>query len=255
MQEFFNLIIIALTQGLLEYLPVSSGLHVNLFLELLGIGFDRSLLFFLQLATFLTTAFYFRSVLIGNIIGIFSNSKASQLFFIKLVLATLPIVVAGFFFLKIKIHVGISLILGSILMVIAEYVFYKRSTFAADISLKNSFLIGVFQALSLFSGFSRSGSTISAALIIGISRKEAVRFSFLISLPASFLGLTYDFYKYKQEIIEGFNLQVACAFFTCLLFGCIAIKPCIRFLSNFRLTVFAFYRIILGISLLLVFVL
>lgn len=245
MQEIF-IIIASLVQGVLEFLPVSSSAHLSFVESYLRIEDFKNIKFFLELATFLVVLFYFRGFIVGALIGLFSESKKdSFVFFAKLALPCLPFAIAFPFLHNSFQNISLFLILGSILMIISEIIFKKRGFTVGnlnDISFKQAFLIGCFQVLAIFSGFSRSGSTICGGLICGLSRSLAVRFSFLVSLPLTFASLCYDFYKIKPYV----NSSSTLAFISCLIIASIAIKPCFKFLSSFKLTYFAIYRIFIA---------
>jgi undecaprenyl-diphosphatase len=247
MQEIFITIILSLVQGVLEFLPISSSAHLSIASSVLKLGDYKNLKFFLESATFLVVLFYFRSLLIGSLVGIFSKSsrKESCLLFLKLGLSCIPFAIAFFFLHNLLENISLFLILGSVLMVLTEIKFKMQGakTFSiSDVSFKQSFFIGCFQVLSIFSGFSRSGSSICGGLICGLSRANAVRFSFLISLPLTFASLCYDFYKIKPI----FNASGILGFFICLTVASIAIKPCFKIVSSVNLSFFAFYRILLA---------
>ena len=247
MQEIFNIFILGLIQGILEFLPVSSSAHLGFASNLLNFEGLNKVRFFLELGTFLAILFYFLPLIIGELVGVFNKSKSSYLFFAKVLVATIPLAIVFPFLHKIFANVSLFLILGSILMIVAEVVsgnFFKdKVNFIDNISLKQSFLIGFFQIFSIFSGFSRSGSTICGGLICGLSRRLSVRFSFLISLPLTFCSLVYDFYstKFSLSYLQVFGFIVS--FLTALFF----IKFAFRLLSKIKLYPFAIYRILLAI--------
>ena len=135
-------------------------------------------------------------------------------------------------------------------MIASEYIYKKKKYLASSldsITYKQAFAIGMFQIFAMFSGFSRSGSTISAGLITGLSRGLAVKFSFLISLPLTFASLFYDFLRIKPTL----NLESSGIFIFTLLVSVMAIKPCLKLLSKISLNWFAGYRILLALLLIL----
>ena len=243
MQEVFTTIILGFVQGILEFLPVSSSAHLKFFGTLLNNNNDE-VKFFLELATFTCVLFYFRSLIIGYIVGIFSsNKKPSIVFFGKIIISCLPFAIAFPFLYKAFENISLFLILGSMLMLISEFIYsrFRKEELVSSldgISFGQSFIIGCFQVLSVFSGFSRSGSTICGGLFCGVSREIAVKFSFLISLPLTFGALCYDFYKI-QPSWSSLNIFAFCF---CFFVAFFAIKPCFKLISRINLGYFAFYR-------------
>lgn len=251
MQEIFNTLVFSFIQGVLEFLPISSSAHLKIASNFLNIKNAEELKVFLELATFFCVLFYFRNLIIGQVIGLFSEDKTSSFhFFAKVLLACLPFAfvlpfVGGFYS-----NVSLFLVLGSVLMVISEFLYKRKNLLTEDINsitYKQSLLIGCFQIFSVFSGFSRSGSTICGGLVAGLSKPLAVRFSFLISLPVSFSAIVYNFYS----VSPSFNSINLLGFFACLLVACIAIKPCLNLVSRLSLNWFAGYRVLLALLLLL----
>jgi undecaprenyl-diphosphatase len=129
------------------------------------------------------------------------------------------------------------LAVGSFIMLLSEYFSTKDKT----LTLKNGFIIGLFQCLALIPGMSRSGMTISGGLFTGLSREEATRFSFLLSFPI-ILGSGLK----KALDIQTFDLSFGLAFITAFIVGLGAIHFLIKFLKNHSLRAFAWYRILLA---------
>lgn len=246
MQDFFTIFLLSLTQGILEFLPVSSSAHLAVAIKMLNAQNAQEIKLFAEMATFTCVLFYFRSIILGNLFSF------SLKFFSIICITCVPFII-GFPIIKMGFqNIILFLILGSIVMMLAEIIYTKRKSNIADvnaITYKQAFLVGCFQLLSIFSGFSRSGSTISGGLIVGLNRGLAVKFSFLISLPLSFTSICYDYYKIQPQ----FSVNNISAFLITLAVACIAIKPCLKFLSKFSLVWIAFYRIIFAIILLFIF--
>jgi undecaprenyl-diphosphatase len=125
MQEIFITIILSLVQGVLEFLPVSSSAHLSITSSMLKLGEYKNIKFFLESATFLVVLFYFRSLLLGSLVGIFSQSsrKESCFLFLKLGLPCIPFAIAFLFLHNLIENVSFFLILGSVLMVLTEIKF------------------------------------------------------------------------------------------------------------------------------------
>jgi undecaprenyl-diphosphatase len=275
--NFFESAILGLVQGLTEFIPVSSTGHLILARNILGLPLTGSISFdaILQLATGLAVLVYF-SRDIWNII----KNKNYKLFW-ALVIGTIPAVILGLFLEKYMdtvfrgTHVvAYALILGAVLFYFAERSLQKigqangladtcfltreeirgpeSELFSGGLIIKKGLGIGLFQCLALIPGMSRSGSTISGGLFLGLSREMATRFSFLLSLPIIFGSGLKKVFDLSQT---GALSQVESSLFTASIFafisGLIAIHFLLKFLKNHSLNYFGVYRIILAIIILL----
>ncbi len=255
--DIFSAILLGVVQGVTEFLPVSSSGHLILMRTFLGVGGDGSLAFdaVLQLATTLAVILYFWR----DIFDIFSvrNARNNILLF-AVALGSVPAVLVGVFFEKNiegifrNAHfVAWALIAGSILFFVAERYAKKRELSLdvtkgpKEISVKNGFWIGVFQVLAFIPGMSRSGSTISGGLLLGLKRGDAVRFSFLLSVPILFgsgakklldLGSTHSI---DASLIIGSVVA--------FVVGLASIHFLIVYLRKHTLNVFIVYRILLAL--------
>lgn len=243
-------------QGITEFLPISSSAHlviIPLFLKYgyQGLNFDVAL----HVGTLLALIFYFFKDWKKLIISGFSkySSKEKRLFW-NIALASIPAAVAGLLLneiaetaLRNPVIISFALILGGLILFIAD----KKAKTNKDIfelSSLTSFFIGIAQAIAIIPGVSRSGITIAAGLLIGLKRESAAKFSFLLALPiilgAGLLTAT------KLTINE-----LDASFFMGILSSTIASIITIRFFLNYlkkaNLNLFVYYRIALGIALIL----
>ena len=148
--------------------------------------------------------------------------------------------------------VAIGLVLGALLMMYAEYKTKDNQAELLDdldkISLKQAALVGAFQLLSLWPGFSRSGSTLAGGLLVGLKRETAANYTFLIAVPLMFVACLYDLLKNisiltvddLQMLAIGFVVAFVVAYWSVLWF--------LKFLHKYSLTSFAYYRIILAVA-------
>jgi undecaprenyl-diphosphatase len=232
-----NNIILGIVQGLTEFIPVSSSGHLILAREFLSVhGNDLAFDAVLQLATVLAVLVYFWK----DLWGLLYDWKKLKI----IILATIPAVVFGLLLEKYMetvfrnvLLVAIMLAVGSFIMLLSEYF----STKDKQLTLKNGFIIGLFQCLALIPGMSRSGMTISGGLFTGLSREEATRFSFLLSFPI-ILGSGLK----KLLDIPHIDAGLSVAFIVSFVVGLAAIHFLIKFLKNHSLRVFAWYRILLA---------
>ncbi len=282
--NFFKSAILGLIQGMTEFIPVSSTGHLIVARELLGLPIIGTITFdaILQLATAFAALIYFWKDIWNIIKGFrfwflgfrFKNiemtqqEKDSNNLFLALVIGTIPAIVLGLFLQKYMDTifrgnhvVAITLILGAILFYFAEKFNKKDHILHSQISLEVSsapspltlgFVVGLFQCLALIPGFSRSGSTISGGLFLGLNRGLAARFSFLLSMPIIFgSGLKKLFDLYQTGTLAEVESSLIIASIFAFISGLFAIHFLIKFLKNHSLNYFGVYRIILAVIILI----
>ena len=251
--NYFLALLAGAVQGLTEFLPISSTGHLIIFEKIFnisqiefGLAFDASL----HLGTLLAIAiFFFRDYL-----KVFSLKN--QLF-IKLIIGTIPAAIAGLF-LETAIEsqfrqlwvVGLGLILFSLVIILAEK-FGPMVKKEKDVTLTNSLIIGLFQSLALIPGVSRSGSTISGGLFLGLKRDEAARFAFLLSGPIIAGAGAKKFLDVATSSISLNDLSFfIIGMISSAIFGYLTIKYFLKYLSTSTLYPFVIYRVIVGLLLL-----
>lgn len=266
--SIFRALILGIVQGLTEFLPVSSSAHLIIFPELLGwekqpLVFDTTL----HLGTALALLVCFWKDISEIIQSLFKDvlkrktavkhySSSSQLG-IKILLGSIPVGFIGLLF-ENQIEsifrgvgsVSFFLILGSILMYISEKKMKKSLLVKDELSFSNSFKVGLFQILSLFPGVSRSGSTISGGMIFGLSRKEATRFSFLVSIPVVTAAGVYKLITSMMYFSAVDIVPMFFGFTSSFVVGTFAIKFMLKFVKNNKLYPFIIYRVLLATFLL-----
>ena len=241
--------ILGLVEGLTEFLPISSTGHLILTSHLLGIkqdDFHKTFEVVIQLGSILAVIFVFWQKLFHN----------SFTLWVKLAIGFLPAGILGFLFystikgLFAPIVVSLMLIFGGIMFIILEY-FYKEKDHhlqdVKEISYKQAFIIGLFQALAMIPGTSRSGSTIVGGLLLGCSRKVAAEFSFLLALPTMIIASVYSLLKHYETLNLDNLLFLSVGFVVAFISALVAIKVFLSFVSRFNFIPFGIYRILLGI--------
>ena len=259
MLEIFQAIILGLTQGLTEFIPVSSSGHVILVGHFLnfpysGLAFDTALDIGTLLALYLFFAKDFWQLGRDFVLGGPQRRLAAYI-----LVATVPAVVAGVLiqsaaetvFRDARL-VALNLIwVGMVMYLVDRYL--RRDRGLGDVTLGKAVSVGVAQAVALVPGVSRSGITITAARALGFDRITATRFSFLLSAPV-ITGATL------KVIVSGSNLQemanlpwlYAAGILAAFMSGYASIKFLLGYLSKHGLGVFAVYRMAVGIIILLV---
>ncbi len=265
MNEIIKAIVLGIVQGLTEFLPISSTAHLRIVPALFGWN-DPGAAYtaVIQLGTMLAVIIYFikdlvtiyKSVLINLFKGKFITDLNSQLGW-YIILGTIPVGIAGLLFEDLienefrSLYVIIfSLIFFALLLALAEK-FSKRKLDISQMTLSKAFIVGIAQAFALIPGASRSGVTITGGLFVGFNRETAARFSFLLSVPAIFLSGVYEFYKIFPELTQEFTLSLFIATLFSFLSGILAIEFLLKYLRTHTTFVFVWYRIILGILLLI----
>jgi undecaprenyl-diphosphatase len=263
-------ILLGIIQGLTEFLPVSSSGHLVLLHNILNFNFEQNLAFdtALHLGTALALIIFFwqdvKKYFVAFFRFIFQSKQAVRKetdFVFKLIVATIPAVVLGLLFESIiddiLRHVGIviaMLIVVAVLFFIVEK-YSKSRKEMTDLTFGKAFLIGCAQALALIPGVSRSGITISAGMIGNLTRKEAARFAFLLGIPVILGAGFYQIFKldFNTMGIDMIYLFLV-GFFTSFISGLLVIKFLMKYLTNHKLNVFAWYRIGLAVLLIIYFI-
>lgn len=255
---YLKALIYGLTQGLTEFLPVSSSGHLVLLHKYLPLPFANNLSFdvMLHLGTLLAVLLYFNKDILDLIKLFWAGLKnmphsLTQLPFV-IVFATLPAVVAGLLLndymvsnLESPLPVAVMLAVVSALFL---YIERKPEKFVnPEINLKNGILIGLAQAIAVIPGVSRSGITIITGLALGIKREAAVRFSFLLSIliiaGASVKKVPILF---ETPLLSSEYMIIGIAFLAAFVSGLWAIDFMIKFMKVSTLKPFAYYRIALA---------
>lgn len=255
----FQSIILGIVQGLTELLPISSSAHLNLipwiFNWTQSAEFVKDFEAFdvaLHAGTLLAILIFFFKDWIKLIVGGFKqvvkkeNTKEGKMFW-YIVLATIPGGIIGFIldhFLGDYLTKPIVIAVASIVMGIILYFVDKKcksNTEYEDMSLKQTFLIGLSQCLAFIPGVSRSGVTMTAGRIMGVTRESAAKYSFMLSAPIVFAATVY---KLKDFV---FSIPFLIGVITSFIVGIFVIKFLLDYLKKESFKVFAIYRVILGL--------
>lgn len=242
-------IILGLVQGLTEFLPVSSSGHLVLLENIFGI--ENNVILFdviLHVATLLAVVIVYRKTIWELIKHPFCEKMQ------KLVFATLPTVIIALLFKSFfeNSFSGELLYLGflvtAIFLIIAQVVSEKEYQYR-NLSYGNSIVIGVFQGLAIMPGISRSGSTITSAIVQGVRREQAAEFSFLLSIPIILASLFYECLKLPSSVV---TIPASCfivAFIVALISGIFSIKIMLKVVKKAKYWGFSAYLILLSVFL------
>lgn len=265
----FEAFIIGLVQGLTEFLPVSSSGHIAVLQKWFGITSDNvSITIVAHVGTLLAILFYFRREFKIMFRDLFNSNKPfihnPTIRLVALVfVASIPAAIVGicfreFFdqFYKSTTALGVFFLITVVILFLSRIKTNNSRmglsprtdvTLSYQINFLQAFLIGLSQAFAIFPGISRSGTTITTALFVGLSRKNAAFFSFLISIPA-ILGATYLDLKHITEM-ENVSVIVV-LLLSSLFFGFIGLWGVVHIVNKGKLHYFCFYLLPLAIYLL-----
>ena len=251
----FEAVVIAIVEGITEFLPISSTGHMIVTSSFLGIEeqpFTKMFEVVIQLGAILSVVVLYRK-------KFFDFSRAQ--FYIKLLVAVIPALVFGFLFSKrIKmlmesnLTVAIMLLLGGIVLLFIDNLFKNQPVEEeSDISYKKALTIGFWQVISMVPGVSRSAASIIGGMQQGLSRKLAAEFSFYLAVPTMFAATAkslLDWYQEKGLFTSDELKLLAIGNVVAFVVALLAIKFFITYLQKHGFRLFGWYRIIVGIALL-----
>lgn len=264
--SFLEALVLGLVQGITEFLPVSSTAHLRIVPALLGWpdpGAAYSAV--IQLGTVAAVLVFFAKDLGRMTVAFIDGLRTRQPFGTLdskvawcVGLGTIPIGICGLAFKKsietsfrsLYVIAGSLIVLGIILAVVERVAAHRRVI--ADITVKDGVIIGLWQALALIPGSSRSGTTLTGALSLGFKREDAARFSFLLSIPATTLAGVSELYKLMKMTGDAVPSATALVVGTVVSFvsGLLAIAGLLRLLRTRSTMPFVIYRLLLGATLL-----
>lgn len=265
--ELIHSVILGLVQGLTEFLPISSSGHLVALPWLMGwekhsIALDVSF----HLAAFFAVIFYFRSdwinILREGILSVKEKTIAGPFerkLFWYIIIATAPAGLAGLTagskieeYFRNPVSTAVMLGFFGLVLYFADLIGRKDKPLGALTAAK-SFLIGLFQALAIIPGVSRSGITMSGGLFLGLDREGAAKFSFLLSAPIIFAAGVYKMDEIAALGSASSWTSFAGGFAAAFLSSVIAVRFLLKFVTRHSFTVFAIYRLAASAALLAVF--
>lgn len=255
--NLFQTLILSVVEGITEFLPISSTGHLILTTTILHIPeteFVKSFMILIQLGAILAVVIlYYKKLL---------NKELWP----KILVAFIPSAIIGFvlyhfikqYLLSNALVTVIALFIGGIAFILVELWSKNRLEDKVEknvesITLKHSFIIGLFQSISIIPGTSRAGSTIIGGLILGINRKAAAEFSFLLAIPTMLAASTLDIIETKLAFTQNEILLLIIGFIVSFIVALITVKLFIKYLSNHTFIPFGVYRIVIAIIFYLVY--
>jgi undecaprenyl-diphosphatase len=253
--------LLGLVEGATEFIPVSSTGHLILASDWLGLVDERAKTFdiFIQLGAILAIVWIYR-VRLARWVGDARTDPGSRRFLLNVILAFLPAAIVGFLaheWIKSRLFnpdvVAVALIAGGVVILLIErWPPKSRVHDVAGIPPRLALGIGMAQVLSLIPGTSRSGATIMGGYALGLSRTAATEFSFFLAIPTMLAATTYDLLKSWSVLGVTDIPMFAVGFIVSFVSAVVVVKAFLTYVSNHTFRVFAWYRIALGVVLLLI---
>ena len=260
--NYLKYLFYGIIQGFTEFLPISSSAHLKILSEFFGLQDPgSSLTAIVQISSVLALLVYFRRdirTVNGN--ALVENYFHKKKIFLSILIGSISIIILGGFikfiipqfyelYLRSNVLIGIVSILTALLMYLSQLTKNKDITLKNH-SLLNSFFIGLGQSLAIIPGVSRSGITITIALLLGWKRSEAAKFSFLLGLPAISLAAFVEIYSsIKGNLFISYG-PLFIALISGFITSYISIKFLIRYISLKGLKIFIFYKLFFGLLIL-----
>lgn len=238
--NIFQALILAVIQSITEWLPISSSGHLAIAQSIFGLKENLAYDVLLHFATLIVIIIYFYRDILDYL------RKPKLIMFI--IIGSVPIALLGYFLqdemqgiFNNLLITAFGLIATSVILFLSDLKFMKSS-----LSLRSSFGVGLFQALAIFPGVSRSGSTIGGSLLLGLNKEEAIRFSFILAIPALLGAMILNIGEVRSalepEMIVGFLITIALSYFV--------LKWLIHLVRKNKLKYFSYYTLGLGIIIL-----
>ena len=257
--DFISLLyalLLGIVEGLTEFLPISSTGHLILVGDLLGVHDDKGKMFdiVIQSGAMMAVVWEYRARFAGVLAGLMSD-RTAQRFVVNLLIALLPAVVLGLLFGKaIKAHlfapvpVALAFIAGAFVILWADRRDHRVRIESVDqMCWRDALMVGLAQCFALIPGTSRSGATIIGGMLFGLSRRAATEFSFFLAVPTLVAAGIYDAYKHRALLTFDDTGTFGVGFVAAFVSAFLCIRWLLRYISNHDFTVFAWYRIVFGI--------
>lgn len=259
MSDLVNMIILAIVQGLTEFLPVSSSGHLVIARELLGVKTPGlTLVILLHVGTVVAVIGYYHRQILELLRGIFKMERRSLLFAAAVLISMIPAAVVGIGWGE-RIEAacenpsftgGALLFTGAVLLLTRLIPAKREDPEGREVGVVRGFLIGLAQMVAVLPGVSRSGMTISAARFLGVRPEKAAEFSFIMVLPVILGGALLDAVKHIREPLPAETalsfLEMAVGFGVAAIVGYVSVAAMVKLLNRDRFWLFGFYCLAAG---------
>ncbi|HEV8211303.1 MAG TPA: undecaprenyl-diphosphate phosphatase [Vicinamibacterales bacterium] len=251
--------ILGVLQGITEFLPVSSTAHLLIGSRMIGYS-DPGGVFtvMIQLGSIFAVMWLYREKIAAVLAGLPSDPQARR-FAIMVGVATVPALLAGFFFSKFVksvlygsfVVIATAFIVGGIVILVVERFRPAPDVMNVDsLPVGRALAIGSFQALALIPGVSRSGGTIVAAMAMRVDRAAAAEFTFFLAMPTMAAAFAHDLLEVRHDLGSARGLEIAVGFVMAFIASALVVRPFLNYVRRSGFAPFAWYRIALGLVLL-----
>jgi len=253
MMDYFQVLVLSVIQGFTEWLPVSSSGHLVIAQKLMGLTLPVAFDVVLHIGTLVAVVVFMWGELVFMFKSILSEgSRSPQLKVVGyVVLATIPAVVVGLLFKKAleSMFESLYVVSGGLLLTGLLLFIGEKNVRSTKLDSLRAFIVGVFQAVAIIPGVSRSGSTIGVGMMLGLSRQSAAKFSFLMSMPVILGAAVLEVPSLADSAI---NPSLMCfGFVVSAIVGYLSLQILWTVISSKKLTYFAYYCWLLGVILLI----
>lgn len=258
---FLKALLIAVVEGVTEFLPISSTGHMVLVGSLIQFNGPFANLYeiFIQFGAILAVVVLYRRKIIASFRTLRPGHFGFRLW-LGVLTAFVPASVVGVLFHKQietylfkPLPIAISLLIGGVALLVTEQVFRhnQKTKRSEDITVRQGFVVGLFQCLSLWPGFSRSASTIIGGWVVGMTTAAAAEFTFFLAIPTMFAASGYSLLKSGIQLNVSQVAMLIVGFVVAFLVALLVVQKFINYLKKKPLRVFAYYRIAVGILILI----
>lgn len=258
MSEVFSAALMGLVEGLTEFIPVSSTGHLILFGDLISFDRDPTFKIVIQFGAILSVVFLYWKRFVSLIFGSVSSGLSGLRGIYLLAIGCAPAMVCGVLFHKTITEVlfyptpvAIALIIGGVMMLVLEKRVDPKVFEIDEIKPRHALLVGFVQCLALWPGMSRSGSSIIGGLLSGLSKKVSAEFSFILAVPMMTAASAYQLFKTWDQLSSADLPIYLTGLVVSLITAILAIKVFLTILSRYSFAPFAWYRIGLGVLVLI----
>ncbi len=258
----FQGVVLGLVQGITEFLPISSTAHLIIFTDIFGwqTNWNKAAIDAIQFGSVIAVVMYFwkdiRAILSGALAAYVRKEwdREEWKILVGIAIGTIPALGIGFVLKKLNLlpHsvaiIAVMSIVMSLLLALSEKIGTRKRGFD-ELEIRDGILVGLGQTIALLPGASRSGSTLTAALFLGLRRETAARFSFLLGIPTLTIATLVQAKDVLKEASMGLPLLVGIV--SAFIFSYLSIAWLLKFLQRQSTWVFVWYRLALGITLLI----
>tara|TARA_B100001029_G_C15039723_1_gene442722 strand:- start:946 stop:1743 length:798 start_codon:yes stop_codon:yes gene_type:complete len=263
--HIFPIVILAIIQGITEFLPISSSAHLLITAKMMNIGESLALDISLHLGTLMAVLIYFRMEALSFfkfVMPFYLSKKVSKTKINQnLIIASLPIIfigglayILGFAEIVRNLHlIGLSTIVFGLALYFADIKSHEENISLDNLSTKKSLTIGLFQIFAIIPGASRAGVVYMGSRIVGINRVDAAKFSMLLSIPVIIISVSIPIIEIVNDPISVNILYLLFGFIIAFITAYFSISILLNWVKKNSMTPFVIYRIILGSIILIYF--